>query len=426
MNRPPISVGVEIEVNAINQSLRSSVDWDLWEQAGEHCGVELRTSPCRGIGGLKKLKKSLEKMGKSKGAKACGFNNAGTHLHIDFLTENAPKDDSLVLKRKAAPTDHFGDYYNPFGNGKKWYWVTSDGRKWESPAAYRMSASRRGTSARVAYNKTPDNILNGVKRFFILGIRFADVLFAIQHPDRRFNKYCHTIEGWDEKLVKKAKSVGEIATHPNLQQNHRRHMFNAMAFRKWGTIEIRMLKASLDADEIWAQMMLFTRLARLARTKKVKLPKATGMITKDFTTLINFAGMHGKYRKVLVDVFGRNIRVKQFRCFCFRCYREYRQTEFYDYGLSRAVCRGCHTNAACVMCSRALRRDVISNKHRIDDLVEGGRWLCKYCFSDENIKSVRTSAKKKRGSVSILGATIGSGYDEQGMRQLRRMRELFT
>lgn len=421
MDRPRTSVGIEIEINQLPHNL--DIDRSLWVNAHEHCGVELRTTPCAGVEGLRKLKRSIRKMEKSPGSRTCGFNNAGTHIHIDFLNDVAPM---ANLKRKAAKyNSRHNTYENPTGTGKKWFWIDERGVFYRSPSHYsqKLGLARRPADVYKNTGKNKHTLL-AVKRFMAIGIRFADVLFAIQHSDRRFNKYCHTIEDWNEDLLFEQKSIQAIATHPNLQQNHRRHMFNVLSFAKWGTIEIRMLKASLNTDEIWAQLMLFTRLARLARSK-APIPKPTGLITKDFTVLLNFAGMHGKYRKILVDMFGRSLKTRDFNCFCYSCYSQCRQSECYDYGLSRAVCRSCHNRASCISCGRSVDKSRAPNSQRVDELIVGGRWICRHCKKSGD-GQYRLNHEKSNNIRYALGTNVGSGFDSKGFRQLRRMRELFT
>lgn len=422
--RPKTSIGLEIEINGMTRELEIYVDWNLWGAAAEHCGRELRTKPCVGISGLTHLRKSLISM--EKGAEHVTFDNAGTHIHIDFLNDIASNNASQ-LQRKAAKYRN-NKYINPTGSGKKWYWIDPSGKYWSSPKGWiEKTATNTKPHPNSVYERTgvyKRQLLN-VKRFMAIGIRFADTLFALQHPDRRFNKYCHSLASWNEDLMFKMTSVRSIAVHPNLQQRHRRHMFNLLSFAKWGTVEVRMIKASLNTEEIWAQIVLFTKMARMAKLN-IGLPEATGRITTDFTILLNFCNIHGKYRKILVNMFNENISQKQFWCYCFRCYERYRQTEVYDYGLSRPVCRHCHQNhAVCIHCGRLINRSTAPLKLKMDDAIDGGRFICSHCYEHigkRHIRAIETAG----GFCKALNANVGSGFSKHGMRQLRKMRELFT
>lgn len=406
------SIGIEIEVNHLPFDLRNSIDWSLWGRDAEHCGIELRSIPFRGFSGIRAMRKSLQAIEKSPSAKYAGFNNAGTHIHIDFAgPESAPP-----LKRKAAKAI-IGGYDSP--SGKKWYWVSPDGAVWASPSDYRI---HRGSAPSEQYNKTGDKLLLSVQRFFAIGIRFADTLFALQHPDRRVNKYCHSIENWDEKTLFSARSIAEIAEHPQLQQMHRRHMFNAMAYKRWGTIEVRMIRATLDSDELWAQICLFSKLAAAAKDLERGIPEAKGNISVNFVSLLNFANINGKNRKVLTNMFNRNSSQSEFYCRCFRCHSYLIQQNFVDIGMSRVVCRGCF-ELCCENCSRYIGHADASANLKVDNLVEGGRYVCGDC---SKTKDNYANSYERRGFHTVAGMRLGSGFDKFGMRQLRRMRELFA
>lgn len=409
MGKSRTKIGLEIEVNNLNRNLRDSIDWNIWSRDNEHCGVELRTKPISGRKELSRLSANLKQMEKSPGAKACGFNNAGTHLHIDFISDAV--ENTSKLSRKAAPKVN-DIYVNPTGSLKRWYWIDETGRMFEKP-----SDAQAPMNAHRANMQTPATQLENVKRFLTIGVRFSDVMICLQHPDRRLNKYCHAIGAWDETLLNSRTSVYNIANDMNLQQGHRRHAINAMAFAKWGTIEIRLIKASLTRDEIWAQIVMFCKLANKAKGRE-PLPVATGMISIDFVTLLNWAGLTGKHRKTLTDMFRRNTSIESFNSICYSCQGSYDQRLIVDYGLSRPVCMGCDTNMnVCCHCGEHPgydgRPSLLDNRN--------GRKICGYC---SEMKQDILKQEKAGNFIYLMSLPVGSGFDSVGPTQLRRMRGL--
>ncbi len=416
------SIGVEIEVNNLTQELYDSIDWNLWNRDHEHCGTELRSIVCRGAPAIKRLVDSIGKF--SGDDKNIGFHNAGTHIHFDFLTSQKTAAGELLKRHSSRRNNATGQWHNPFGNGRRWFWTDSSGNTWDSPAAYR-AANGININKQTANSRTPAHILNSVKRFMCMGVRFAEVLLCLQHPDRRVNKYCHTIAGWSEADILAATSVAEIASHPKLAQNHRRLMINPLSFAKWGTIEIRMIKASIDADEIWSQIFLFGKMAALAKSNE-PIPHTTGKIPVDFGLLLDACEIHGKMRRYLTDKFRENFGHKGFKCICYNsnCLHYGRHEEFVDYGLSRMLCKACHNGQAwCANCGAA----TIKNKKLfIDEKIDGGRYICNACLLYHVKPDDLLSAEKNGKFLSSLGIKVGTDFDDEGFKTLRRMHGLFS
>lgn len=409
------SVGLEIEVNHLTAGLRESVNKNLWTIASEHCGRELRSVPCRGPTEIRRLIRSIEEM--QKWSSYAGFDNAGTHIHIDFLRDCKTDVSVSSLRRKSA--NKVGDIYvNPTGSGKKYYWISPDGACWSSPKAF-TSYSMAGfeSPAQASRSRKLNKASISVKRFLALGIRFADCLTALQHPDRRFNKYCHSLADWDEELLFSVKSISEICNHQNLLQGHRRHAFNPLAFEKYGTVEIRMLKASLNPMEIWAQIFLFTRMAELAKSED-GLPSPIGRVTVDFCLLLDACDIHGRIRRQLLTMFNRNMCEKNFNIRCFRCEKFRHQSGFTDIGLSRGLCEYCSIYNFCVACKNAM---IKTDKDACQ--LDHNRFLCSYCSVRKNDYR---DIEKSRKSMLSYGDKVGSGFDELGFKALRRMRAIFT
>jgi hypothetical protein len=424
MNRTT-SIGLEIEVNQFTHRMQDELDRSLWQTANEHCGIELRSVPCRGPLQIRRLMDSIKQM--EKWSRQCGFDNAGTHIHIDFLRDLDPKSVNLgALKRKNAERMASGSFDNPTGTGKKYYWVTPDGSQFARPsdyAAYLGQSFERPADAFRSRKVT--SALVAVKRFLSLGVRFADPIIALQHPDRRFNKYCHSVADWDEKLLNDARSVSEIANHKNLAQKHRRHMINVMAFEKYGTIEIRVIKASLSPEKLWPQIFLFTRMAALAKSDVV-LPKATGKVTVDVQTLMDACDIHGKVRRSLLDAFRESMDTPHFSIRCYGCDAYAHQGNYIDIGLSRGLCFNCaHDDYFCVHCKshRPRWEDGLKNR-KLDNMIEKGRYLCQPCYNN-HLADILV-AEKRHGIIYSHGDKVGSGFDANGFRALRRVRALFT
>jgi len=410
MKKPKISIGIEIEVNQTNGL---AVDGTLWTLDTEHCGFELRSFPCKSPGQIKSLIKSIEKMGKDCYAT---FENTGTHIHIDFLNDKnvSPSD----LSRLQVPKNKEGDWNNPFQSGKRYVWTCNEGQIWKSPKAY-IKAKKIKLRPSLRYS-SEGRYVESVKRFMLIGVRFADVLFAMQHPSRRFNKYCHTLSGWDEQTLMTCKTVREICENSRLLQNHRRHMFNPLSFQKFGTVEIRMIKGMLDHEEIWQQIFLFGKLAQLAKSNDY-IPNSVGSdVALDFLLLMNACKIHGKMRRKLKALFIKNKADKNWTARCFHCEDKLQADEFHDYGLSRPYCARCHLSyTPCVACGYNQCR---GDGHEIDDKM-GTRYLCYSCESSRTKKKIKND--EKNGMLYILGSRIGSGIDDTGPTALRRMREVF-
>lgn len=412
------SIGVEIEVNNLTSELYDTVDWSIWKRDSEHCGVELRSSPCKGPRQIRRLVESIKNF--EGNTQSVGFHNAGTHIHYDFLNMGVS---SIERLRRHSSRKVNGRWQNPFGNARRWFWTDSRGYRWESPASYR--AANGITSNKAAANvNTPPVILNAVKRFMCLGIRFAEPLLCLQHPDRRVNKYCHTIGDWDENLVIGARSVEAIANGAKLGQNHRRLMINPLSFAKWGTIEVRMIKASIDADEIWDQIFLFGKMVALAKSNEA-IPQPVGRISLDFGTLLDAADIHGRIRRRLTQAFRNNYNQKQFNCICynFNCLRYGRHEEFVDYGLSRMVCKSCNkTMTWCAICGAETLR---KKTYLIDDKIDGGRYMCAGCAPYNNVDSILFN-ENIQGCLRSMGTPVGTGFDEDGFKTLRKMHGIFA
>ncbi len=193
IKKPKVNIGIEIELNS-NGGI--TVDKQLWTLISEHCGYELKSHPCKTPGQIKRLLKSIEVMSKET---QTTFNNTGTHIHIDFLNDIivSPSD----LDRLQVQRNDDGTWENPLGNGKRYMWVSTDGVLWKAPQDYLKSRGALIKAPNTGYVGR-GRYVESVKRFMLIGVRFADVLFAMQHPTRRFNKYCHSIAGWDEDLLR--------------------------------------------------------------------------------------------------------------------------------------------------------------------------------------------------------------------------------
>lgn len=413
------SIGVEIEVNHLTAELYESIDWKLWKRDVEHCGTELRSIPCRGSVEIKRLVDSIAKFEGDR--QDVGFHNAGTHIHFDFLN-NTGANAGQLLKRHSSRRHADGRWLNPFNNGRRWFWTDDQGNRWESPAHYRIS-NGININKKTANTNTPTHILNSVKRFICIGIRFADVLLSLQHPDRRVNKYCHSIAGWKEEDVLDAKCVADIVNHPSLAQGHRRLMINPLSFEKWGTLEIRMIKASIEVDDVWPQIFLFGKMAALAKDT-CAIPMPTGKIPVDFGILLDICGIHGRMRRRLTDQFRENFGHKGFKCICYNpnCTHYARHEEFTDYGLSRLLCRNCSSSAWCANCGQQMLRH---KKNLIDDKIEGGRYLCSGCQSFMKIDTL-LAAEEDGNFLTSLGIKVGSDFDNDGFKTLRRMHGIFS
>ena len=420
---PKTSIGVEIEVNEFNRRLETTMAKDMWSTVPEHCGTEFRSIPCPTPTAIRKLVRNLDRMNIAAGDTP-GFDNTGTHIHIDFLKDMDGSDTAKALKRiNSARRD--GKYTNPIGTEKKYYWLSPDGNMWAAPKDYAAYIGATGlTPAIAARIQKKSRYLTSVKRFLLLGIRFSPTLFGIQHPDRRFNKYCHTLAYWNEAHLENAKSIQEIISHPNLLQGHRRHMFNVMAFPKYGTVEVRMIRGTLSPDDLWPQIFLFGKMAKLAKSED-KLPQTSGNLFVDFGILLDACAVHGKMRRSLTDMFSKNASIKGFNVRCYRCERFSHFGQFSDYGLSRPVCQHCTSEyALCALCGQEDVRSRLQAS-KLDDCLDGGRFLCRGCYSTQNIVQL-LDKEKAQGIIHLLGQPVGSGFDNNGPIGLRRMSAIFS
>lgn len=409
------SVGLEIECNYLSGFLvdRLSKDWDI---VGEHCGHEFRSKPCHTPSDVRNLIRKVRLT--SKQVNGVGFENAGNHIHLNFA--GSPSD----VKRKFAKKDkENGGYKNPTGvkhrrvywtNGEK-YWITLDS----------YLRSRFGPLQYISTDAEDPEMLLDIKRFMVLGSRFADLLLCMQHPSRRFNKYCHTISDWSEERMLRALSIREIVISNYFQINHRRIMFNAKSFSKFGTVEARMMAATFDWKEVWAFMLLLMRMGELAKLR-CALPMSSGDIRTDFRLLMDACGIRGKSRRLLESKLIISLSTKQFLCRCSNlgCERVHRQENFIDLGLSRPLCMGCNeTMFFCAKCGRRCtlslsRGELIDNKPGYD------RYICNDCLSYIS-KEGLISIENQENVIFSAGIKIGSGFDENGFNALRRMREIF-
>jgi hypothetical protein len=421
---PKTSIGVEIEVNNFNRRLSTSMDATLWSTADEHCGTEMRTVPCKTPGAIKQLVRSLDRMHITAG-ETPGFDNTGTHIHIDFLRDVDGDALSRGLKRMNSERIE-GRYKNPTGTDKKYYWLSPDGNVWAKPKDYASYLGSSNLSPEMASRvDRQSRYLSSVKRFLSLGIRFSHSLFGLQHPDRRFNKYCHTLAYWSEDKLAACKSVQDIINHPNLLQGHRRHMFNVMAFPKYGTIEVRMIRGTLAPDQLWPQIFLFGKMARLAKSEET-LPQTSGNIFVDFGILLDACDIHGKMRRRLTEMFTTNASIKGFNLRCYRCEIYDHFDRFADYGLSRPVCHSCGTRDF-IYCASCGVEEIRERCHdsKLDDTIDGGRYLCRSCYGSVNLDRL-LEKEKSDGVLHIMGVAVGSGFDESGPVGLRRMRAIFS
>lgn len=415
------SIGIEIEINRFTDKLRSSFDPKLWKSDNEHCGVELRSVPCRGPVEIKKIINSIAKMQKVAGK--CGFDNAGTHIHIDFIPppkqDNPRKaedlttiDSSTIDKYWCEDCDEWheeDDPQYPFGpDVKKYFLDKKSGKYFQTPEDYIRAwrpKKEKGKNIYRSEKKSHEHIVRSVKRFMTIGVRFAPVLFAIQLPERRLNKYCHTIQYWDEKYLDSCKSIAQICEHPALLKKHRRHMFNPLSFSKFGTVEVRMIHASFDYKEIWTQIFLFGKLAKLAKSDN-EIPKSTGNAAADFVNLMGAAGIRGKARRRLSDMI-KSREATVATCRCYICYNASKSPDFYHVGLSRTICIGCYNKYYwCCYCG------IRQNKNDGHTMVKvskrgnpGGRWACANCAKDSKRKTFQKTESKYK-SKYFMGSLI--------------------
>ena len=410
--KPKVNIGIEIE---INNTTGLKVDTKKWSIDTEHCGYELRSFPCKSPAEIKGLISSIEKMSKTTNS---AFRNAGTHIHIDFLNDSHIPS-KIDLTRLQVLKGKDGVYKNPLGTKKRFVWVSKDGELWAAPREYLASKPEHLNPENASF-LVGNTYLQSIKKFFILGIRFSDVLFGLQHPSRRFNKYCHSIAEWNESTLLKAKTVNDICHGENLAQGHRRHMFNILSFPKFGTIEIRMIKASLNHKEIWRQVYLFGKMAQLAKSNN-KIPKAVGNVSKDFLILMDACGIHGKARRELSSRLS-TMMSKRWTARCFNCNEKWNIHNFYDYGLSRPVCKNCHERYIfCANCGRSCYRKY--EFYLIDNRAIGGRHLCMPCSRGGTRNQLKVS--EKYGSVWIMGLKIGCGVSKTGPVTLKKLRKTF-
>lgn len=423
------SIGIEIEVNRLGRDLRAAMDGSLWKVGDEHCGTELRSVPCAGPTQIREIVKSLSKMHNADPNGACGFNNAGVHIHIDFVPTpnqvNPRKEADLEKIDTSTPEVWMCQYCNeeheepkPNPYGTQFYFKDNAGGTYRTPQDYIRAWKPKKPEPAQVYGDQINHrdILESVKRFMIISKRFAPVLFAIQKPERRFNKYCHTVEYWDEDIINRAASIQALCEHVNLAGNNRRIMVNPLSFRKYGTVEVRMIAATLDANELWAQIFLFGKLARLAKSKN-NIPASTGNVALDFVTLMNAAGIHGRVRRCLSALIAeRKATTLPTRCFC--CNNEQTSRDVVDFGLSRPICNTCvATYNQCDFCGQKFHRDN-AGISKFKDHRGTERMVCEYCV---NKKQALLNQEKNQNGRFIIGAFIGNGLDEKGIPLPRRM-----
>jgi hypothetical protein len=422
------SIGIEIEINRFNNRILSALDKTLWKTQDEHCGSELKSVPCRGPVEIRRIIKSIEAFDKADPLKSCGFNNAGVHIHIDFIPppqqDNPRKAEDLTLIDSSKPEKfwceecnrhHEDDPQLPFGKKFKIYYShEKTGSYFKTPDDYiRAWRPKKPNPGKVYIDKTNHRtLLEDVKRFMTIGVRFAPLLFALQQPERRLNKYCHTIQYWDEALLSKCKSISDICEHPALLNKHRRHMLNPMAFSKFGTMEVRMIAGTLDPKEIWTQIYLFGKLARLAKSRD-EIPESTNHVASDFVNLMSAARIHGKMRRRLAGMI-KDRQANIVLCRCFVCYEAGDSPTYTHMGLSRTICSPCM--------GKLMFCDYCGNRYNHDDNVmtitgrkgkKRGRLKCSYC--SESKIGTKTDIERIFKCTYIMGKPIqNSGIDEEG------------
>lgn len=424
------SIGIEIEVNRFSRELRNAMDASLWKTGDEHCGTELRSVPRSGPAQIREIVKSLAKMHSADPHGACGFNNAGVHIHIDFIPTpnqtNPRKETDLEKIDTTTPEVWMCQYCNeeheepkPNPYGTAFYFRDRAGGTYKTVQDYIRAWKPKKPEPVDVYEdgQSYPDILESVKRFMIVSKRFAHVLFAVQKPERRFNKYCHTIEYWDENLIANAASIQQLCDHHNLAHGNRRLMVNPLSFRKYGTIEVRMIAATLDANELWAQIFLFGKLARLAKNKKIAIPEPTGNVALDFVTLMNAAGIYGRVRSYLSALIAlRKATTLPTRCFI--CQNEQTSEDVVDFGLSRPVCKRCvETYSMCDFCGQKFHRNS-SHISKFKDHNGLTREICDYCVPKK--QNLLLQEKNNKGRF-IIGTFVGNGLDEKGVPLDRRM-----
>lgn len=426
------SIGVEIEVNTLNRVLRSAMDTSIWKTGEEHCGAELRSVPCAGPSAIRDLILSLSKMHDADPTGQCGFSNAGTHIHIDFIPtpnqKNPRSEKDLTRVDTEIPEtwrcqycdlDHEEPRPNPFP-GNRYYYKDNSSSSWRTPQEYfrAWKPKKPEPMAVWADQKKYPEILESVKRFMLIAKRFSHVIFAIQKPERRFNKYCHTVEHWNESILMGCKTIQEVCEHSALANNHRRIMLNPLAFRKYGTMEVRMIAATLDANELWVQIFFFGKLARLAKSNK-EIPVPTGNISIDFLLLMNAAGIHHRVRRCLgAFISERKSEILPTRCV--QCNHEGDSRDAIDVGLSRPLCRKCFTSFwYCDFCGvRIVSGDVENGKVFEDSRGASGRVACIGCYV--NSKELMKQEIDRHGRF-MMGAFVGNGLGPTGNIISRRI-----
>jgi hypothetical protein len=426
------SIGIEIEVNNFNRELRAALDGSLWKTGDEHCGVELRSVPCAGPAAIRDIVRSLSKLHDADPGGTCGFSNAGTHIHIDFIPtpeqKNPRSEKDLeridteipeVWKCNYCDEDHEEQRPNPYP-GQRYYYKDNAGGNWRTPMEYiRAWKPKKPEPKQVWGDKIGHrDIVESVKRFMLISKRFAHVLFAIQKPERRFNKYCHTVEHWDEAKLMACKSIQEVSEHNSLAANHRRIMVNPLAFNKYGTVEVRMIAATLDANELWSQIFLFGKLARLAKSN-IEIPAATGVVALDFLALMNAAGVHGRVRRSLSALITER-KAEFVPTRCASCNHEGDSRNSVDFGFSRPICKKCNQSFWwCDFCGvRIVNGDTDNGVQFNDPRGTKGRISCRNCHVrlKENLKSEASA-----GGRYIMGTFVGNGVDATGNLAPRRM-----
>jgi hypothetical protein len=387
------SVGFEIEVN---QSVKAPKGWQI---DSEHCGVELKSPPLRSPRQILGALRAIDKVPKSDTT----FDNAGVHIHFDFLNDAT----SEVLERRTSKLIHPGSYLSPLGTNKKYFWVDANGGHWNSPADHRLALASKASPEKAWYTKD-SKVTESVKRFCEMGVTFWHIMSLLQHSDRLYNKYCHNLGNWDLDKLRGCRSVEEICNHPNLLQGHRRHAINPMAIRKYGTVEVRIVKGSLSAREIWLQTYFWGKVVKLAKSVGKPLPQPTSPrnILDDAWIFLDAIGAHGKMAGRLME------RIMQPRfsppiAKCYKCSNNCMVSDLIDIGLSRGLCVNCAAKKLCVVCGghlSSMNACEVRNATYISGY--GKRYACSFCDTS-NLNKLENA-----GVVYIGGTGIGSGWEK--------------
>lgn len=417
-----MSIGLEIEVNKNTNDLSAEVaESGIWSIVDEHCGIELKLKePATRPAEILKVMRFLQSVESNDSAHGIGFLNAGTHIHFGFLSNK-----KMPIKKAAewikTTEDGYNIYRHPFDKYSKYYWVDENGNQFHTLSQWR---GVNNLNKDEVYIKTPPDILEDVKRFLLLSVRFAMPLIILQHPDRRVNKYCHTLADWPEDKLMACKSVAEIDNHVQLGNLQRRLMVNPQSFKKWGTLEVRLIKASLTPIEVWSQIFLWGKMVKLAKSRaKIPVTSNDSKYSTDFNILLDACKIHGRVRNLLIDQYLKNAKTIPFSVHCFNyhsCNNYGPAHTFVDYGNSRLLCKQCHgSRHYCAVCGQQYSRSSSYNYGRIvDEKIAGGRFVCNHCMG-------ALTSEGPGGYLWSMGMKVGNGFDEWGFIGLRRMLGVF-